>query len=125
MPELQYVIFDNALEGAGLNGWSADGFAAALRSPLAAIGVTVERKGGRRTTVGFGELVGADQLSITAYKDKYDLVYRVVRRVLGAKRRSEKRKVSAGPPPPPETRSSEAAIEEGPDTAASSKRGSS
>jgi hypothetical protein len=86
MPTLRYVVFDNALHGTDFHGWPADEFADALRAPLAAIGVIVDRKRGYATTIGTGELFGAESLSREAYNDKYDEVYRVVRRVLHAKR---------------------------------------
>jgi hypothetical protein len=86
MPVLRYVVFDNALYGTDLHGWPADEFADALRAPLAAIGVIVDHKNGKATTIGIGEVFGAESLSVGAYQDKYAEVDRVVRRVMRAKR---------------------------------------
>jgi hypothetical protein len=44
----RYIVFDDALQDRRL-GWTADQFAEALRSPLAAIGVRVVRQHGARS----------------------------------------------------------------------------
>lgn len=44
----RYIVFDDALQDRRL-GWTADQFAEALRSPLAAIGVRVVRQYGARS----------------------------------------------------------------------------
>jgi hypothetical protein len=49
----RYIVFDDALQDRTL-GWTADQFAEALRSPLAAIGVRVVRqRGAAATSAGF------------------------------------------------------------------------
>jgi hypothetical protein len=86
MSKLQYVLFDNALQGTGLSDWPVDEFADVLRVPLAAIGVIVDRRKGHGITIGIGELRGAESFSIGGYRKKYGEVDRVVRSVLRAKR---------------------------------------
>ena len=85
-PQYQYVVFDNALQGTDLGDWTVDEFADALRTPLAAIGVIVERKKCHGITIGIGELLGAESLSNEDYRKTYSKVDRVVRRVLREKR---------------------------------------
>jgi hypothetical protein len=74
---MRYMVFDDTPQGKEL-GWTADSFAAALRTPLAAIGARVVRRPG----LGTGGLQGAEHLSPYAYKAKAEKVARVVEATL-------------------------------------------
>jgi hypothetical protein len=77
---MRFVVFDDAVQGND-KGWMADNFAAALRPPLAAIGVRVVRQhgpGGAANRGGFQ----AHGLSANSHKAKSEKVARVVESVL-------------------------------------------
>ncbi len=78
---MRYVVFDDTPQGKD-HGWTADAFAAALRTPLAAIGVRVVRRSGLGRGLGTGGLQGGERLSANAYKAKVDKVARVVEATL-------------------------------------------
>ena len=75
----RYVVFDDAPQDRGLS-WTADQFADALRSPLAAIGVRVVRQHGAGTSpvAGF-QLRG---WSRSQYNSKLNTVEHVVNGVM-------------------------------------------
>jgi hypothetical protein len=83
--QYQYVLYDNALQGRNAGDLTVDEFADALRAPLAAIGVIVERMNSHGVTIGIGELLGAESLSNEDYRKKYGEVDRAVRRVFRIK----------------------------------------
>src|SRR5271165_4536049 len=72
---MRYMVFDDTPQGKEL-GWTADSFAAALRTPLAAIGVRVVRRPGLGSGLGTGGLQGGEHLSPNAYKAKAEKVAR-------------------------------------------------
>ena len=75
-----YVVFDNVLDG-NSRGWTTDNFAAALRAPLAGIGVRVLRNPGQ----GHGtSLSGFQALGYPAntYEDKLVKVESIVESTL-------------------------------------------
>ncbi len=78
---MRYVVFDDTRQGKEL-GWTADTFAAALRTPLAAIGVRVVRQHGSGSASGKGGLQGGEHLSPNAYKAKAEKVAHVVEATL-------------------------------------------
>ena len=76
----RYVVFDDAPQDSELS-WTADQFADALRSPLAAIGVRVIRQHGAGSTsprAGFQ----SRGWSRRQYNTKLDIVDRVVNGVM-------------------------------------------
>jgi hypothetical protein len=77
---MQFVVFDDA-SFANTRGWMADELAAALRAPLAAIGVRVVR---RRRSKSDSEKGGfrAHGISASAYKAKSERVRSVLESVL-------------------------------------------
>jgi hypothetical protein len=77
---MRFVVFDDALPG-NKRGWTADNFAAALRAPLAAIGVQVvrhHRSDENSNRSGFQ----CHGLSANAYKAKFEKVRSIVENVL-------------------------------------------
>jgi hypothetical protein len=78
---MRYMVFDDTPQGKEL-GWTADSFAAALRTPLAVIGVRVVRRPGLGSGLGTGGLQGGEHLSPNAYKAKAEKVARVVEATL-------------------------------------------
>lgn len=77
---MRFIVFDDALPGND-RGWTADSFAAALRAPLAAIGVRVVRRHGSEgdfNRSGFQ----AHGLSATVHKAKSEKVRHVAENVL-------------------------------------------
>ena len=78
---MRYVVFDDIQHGKEL-GWTADTFAEAIRSPLAAIGVRVVRQRGSGNHSGNGVLQGGEQLSPNGYKAKAEKVARMVEAIL-------------------------------------------
>ena len=77
---MRFIVSDDAPADSGL-GWTAEELAAALRAPLAAIGVRVVRQrgsGGNSKRSGFH----ARGISARAYKAKSDKVRSVLESVL-------------------------------------------
>jgi hypothetical protein len=77
---MRFVVFDDALQG-NERGWMPDNFAAALRAPLAAIGVRVVRQrgsGDNSSRSGFQ----AHGVSANVHKAKSEKVQRLVESVL-------------------------------------------
>jgi hypothetical protein len=73
---MRFIVFDDALKRNDQR-WTADNFAAALRTPLAAIGVSVVRRRGLGGT-GFQ----AQGISAKAYNAKSEKVRQIVEGVL-------------------------------------------
>jgi len=82
---MQYVVLDDSRQGKEL-GWTPDTLAAALRVPLAAIGVWVVRREGLGSALGKDGLEGGEHLSPDAYKAKTEKVWRIVESTLRFRR---------------------------------------
>lgn len=74
---MRYLVLDDAIEGNAF-GWTPDTFAAALRGPLAAMGVRVVRQQSAGSGSGKGGLQGGEHLSPNAFKSKAEKVACVV-----------------------------------------------